>query len=479
MKEPERPITVKDEPISLETARHRAEQAVEYYQRQIINNRSSSTVPLGEQNSDRARKLWGNVQNSLDHARSRDGFVDPMSRNQGNHLTRGGHRATIHGPHTGKTWAQNRHDRNREREFRRDEHLQNVTEKNPQKEGPFLYRSNSNLEMDSMDYIDEDDLPNFSDSKREYGSTSSLDVLSTSSENFFAMLRDFRSENIDQRSPAPEKLQELLRGNVEVGHVRRGIRFSDKFLNGSLTSEKSSDDVTRSPKAKTKFKHKDRKARSKSITAETGPGIFKKLLGKEGESGTRTPENVSVDQTADDRIRSKAFVHYDCQSVCFNLSDAINHQAPAMLRNTTTGASAASVKRNSYVGEKDDPDIIADTDDGDGKSNDLVLSCPFFRNELGGEEERTIALNRTTAHRRGHSLSNNTHSQSAIIYNRSPSCCSVAVLESSPQSSGNKGHLPLHRGHLIEHVNHGANYYKQFFYNTGMYKLGALNETLN
>lgn len=35
-------------------------------------------------------------------------------------------------------------------------------------------------------------------------------------------------------------------------------------------------------------------------------------------------------------------------------------------------------------------------DEGDGRANELVQSCPFFRNELGGEEERMIALNRIT-----------------------------------------------------------------------------------
>ncbi|ENN82249.1 hypothetical protein YQE_01375, partial [Dendroctonus ponderosae] len=35
-----------------------------------------------------------------------------------------------------------------------------------------------------------------------------------------------------------------------------------------------------------------------------------------------------------------------------------------------------------------------DDDGGDGQSNELVESCPFFRNEIGGEEERIVSLSR-------------------------------------------------------------------------------------
>jgi hypothetical protein len=89
------------------------------------------------------------------------------------------------------------------------------------------------------------------------------------------------------------KLQELLRGKNE------GVRF--RVSNGSAV--KSSEDVTDSPKNKSKFKHKDRKNRSKSITAETRPGIFTKLRGKtDTEVNPKTPENIDVDVRAEERL---------------------------------------------------------------------------------------------------------------------------------------------------------------------------------
>ena len=56
--------------------------------------------------------------------------------------------------------------------------------------------------------------------------------------------------------------------------------------------------------------------------------------------------------------------------------------------------------RSHAAGEPTEEEENGDNDEGDGKSNDLVLNCPFFRNELGGEEERQISLTRSTAHKR-------------------------------------------------------------------------------
>jgi hypothetical protein len=52
-----------------------------------------------------------------------------------------------------------------------------------------MRRSNSSLEMDSIDYIDVDEF--HTGAYRDYGSTSSLDVLGKSNESFFALLKDF------------------------------------------------------------------------------------------------------------------------------------------------------------------------------------------------------------------------------------------------------------------------------------------------
>ena len=272
---------------------------------------------------------------------------------------------------------------------------------------------------------------------REYGSTSSLDVLGTSSDNFFSLVSEYRqsqqlAQALDQRSPAPPGLHQLLQGRLGSassepqiqaggggGNDGGGAGSAIRFLNGSVTpapapsndreSDFQGDDVDFGGKSgKTKSKHKDRKQRAKSITGEGSASILKKLRGKvEPELANTKSEDkgiVAEDPASkiDDRTRRRAFVHFDCQSVGVDLVKVIHQRltAGSMKNNMTTGASAASGQRSSMAPDKDDQDLLGETDEGDGKSNELVLSCPFFRNELGGEDERTVSLTKHTAHKR-------------------------------------------------------------------------------
>ncbi|RUS89085.1 hypothetical protein EGW08_003148, partial [Elysia chlorotica] len=394
-----------------------------------------------------------------------------------------------------------------------------------------LQRSSSEIEVDSLDQeglftpggpASLGALPTViggSGLHREYGSTSSLDVLGTSSDNFFSLISEYRqsqglSQALDQRSPAPPGLHQLLQGRLgsassepqiqaggatgtgEGNSTGSGIRF----LNGSGTPAPAPsndregdahDDVDLGSKSgKTKSKHKDRKLRAKSITGEGSASILKKLRGKvEPEFMNTKSEDKAVisddpSSKEEDRTRRRAFVHFDCQSVGVDLVRAIQHRltAGSMKNNMTTGASAASGQRSSMAPDKDDPDILAETDEGDGKTNDMVLSCPFFRNELGGEDERTVSLTKLTAHKRvSNSLSvplsiSSIHNKAQV---RHPACCGVAILDSSPSPSGQiLPPLVSHRGHVIEYVDHGAYYYRHFFYNHDHQNMFGTDEAL-
>ncbi|ESO90155.1 hypothetical protein LOTGIDRAFT_91952, partial [Lottia gigantea] len=167
----------------------------------------------------------------------------------------------------------------------------------------------------------------------------------------------------------------------------------------------------------------------------------------------------------EERYRKKSFVHFDCQSVGVNIAEVIKTKNySGIVKNTSTGASAASVNRNSIVGDKDDPDIIAGTDDGDRKSNCMVLSCPFFRNEIGGEEERVIGFTQTNT-RRNQGSNDSLDQSHNSDYHRPPTCCGVAILDSTPSPAGQiLPPLVSHRGHVIEYVDHGCSYYRHYFY---------------
>ncbi|XP_069117869.1 LOW QUALITY PROTEIN: signal-induced proliferation-associated 1-like protein 2 [Argopecten irradians] len=500
--------------VSVDNVRHRSARAVEYYKQRVLpiyqDKRDQSP-------SSRQRHHYGSEDNlngltsgpgdikggdKNRHVGFKDsGDKEPASHNGESWLVRGGHRATFHGTHSNSSWNKGN---NRSETSSRADHSHSKSVQKP-KQTPEssvmsssvgssgnsstkrfsrgLYRSNSNLEMDSIEYIDADDVHNRS-IHRDYGSTSSLDIMgtSTSSDSFFAMLKDFKDVNIDQRSPAPAKLSELLKGGFDVKANNIRDRHFEKASNGSVPIDKvvGEDDVD-SPRTKSKFKHKDRKSRAKSITAETRPqGLLNKLRGKtDVESGAKTPENVDIDLRAEERLRCKAINHYDCQSLGFSIQDVVDRQHQALTKNMSTGASAASANRNSFAADKDAPDILEDTDDGDNKSNGLVLSCPFFRNETGGEEERTISLGRTTVSK-SPSLPNNM-SQSAIttIPSRSPACCGLSILDSAPTPSGIiLPHVVLHRGHVIEGDDRGATYYRHFFYGYDHQNYFGIDENL-
>ena len=467
------------ENVPIETVRKRSEKAVEYYKSKVASNypsRPHTASPMTARNYDSTENINGiytshyGVKGVEQRGKHRVGFSTEDSKPSeskevklNESFSRGGHRATIHGTNASKSWKKNKNGKEK-RSPRDDDDVRTSSKRRSRG----LYRSNSNLEMDSIEYIDIDDFHNTS-LRRDYGSTSSLDVLQNSDDSFFQMLNDYRGVNLDQRSPAPAKMQEFLRGRLNSKEKERN---QAKVTNGSVVFDRSGEDMTDSSKNKSKLKNKDRKSRAKSITAETRPGLLTKWRGKqETESGQRTPDNLDVDMRAEERLRSKAFVYYDCQSVGFDILNVVKKQKSDMgSKNMSTGASAASGQsRSSMAQAQDGPDVTADVDDGDGKSNDLVLTCPYFRNELGGEEERTISLGRTSTHRKSSfSSSHPLHNSAISSTTRSPACCGVSILDSVPTPTGLiLPHVVLHRGHVIEYVDHGASFYRHFFYGYG------------
>ena len=329
-----------------------------------------------------------------------------------------------------------------------------------------LYRSNSSLEL----FDNDEEVVPPTNLRRDYGSASSLDVISNSGESFFAMLQDYRNENVDQRAPPPPQVQDVLRGHKDP-HVAslatskgdlRTKTPSGKVSNGSVPVEEEAPSAgDSSPKLhKKSLKGKDKKPRVKSVVSDSS-GLFRKLRGKtdselSSKSSVDTPGEI--DPRSEERQKRKAFVHYDVQSIGVTMNDVLRRRLGAggdlNRRNTTTGASAAN---------NDDSDI------GDGKNNDLVQSCPFFRNELGGEEERAVCLNRSTAQKRVQQLLGNKHVDTQTM-TRSPTCNGVAILDTSHSPHGvSQQPIQYYKGMVLEYVDHGAFYYRNFFNGFGKY----------
>ncbi|XP_043269445.1 signal-induced proliferation-associated 1-like protein 1 isoform X2 [Venturia canescens] len=272
--------------------------------------------------------------------------------------------------------------------------------------GIALHRSNSSLELphgpDPTIRIPETPL------RREYGSHGSIDVVAQSvsvGENLFAMLQDFCPA--DQRSP------------VSRDYLRR-VADSQSPDTDEVCGPTGS-----SPKLRLKLN---------------------RLWGGKPPRGVDEPcTSPVVSADIEERHRRRAFAHYDCQSLTANLGYAAKLRGIllARRRNTATGASAASALRAST------PDEAPEEDSGDGKSNDLLESCPFFRNEIGGEGEREVGLTRCPN-------VNGVHRPS-LAYG-------VTVLEPPPGETSWKQTCPLQKRPLpIESVDEGAHYYRRYF----------------
>ncbi|XP_030601482.1 signal-induced proliferation-associated 1-like protein 2 isoform X1 [Archocentrus centrarchus] len=155
------------------------------------------------------------------------------------------------------------------------------------------------------------------------------------------------------------------------------------------------------------------------------------------------------------------FAHYDVQSILFDLTEAAtNRDSIGRKKNITSGASAASQLRplslstpsspaqgvSASAGNAEDPEQSLLLDEGDGNDNELLLSCPHFRNETGGEEQ--VGLGRSQGRKGLWS--------SLRIPNDA-----VSVLEepreSNVQQQGKSNYF-------IEHADLGAHYYRKYFY---------------
>ncbi|XP_016085502.1 signal-induced proliferation-associated 1-like protein 1 isoform X2 [Sinocyclocheilus grahami] len=349
-------------------------------------------------------------------------------------------------------------------------------------------RSNSDITISELDGDGSEgwSFSGWTPMHREYGSTSSIDKHGVSGESFFDMLKGYQTDAPDQRSPAPEKLSELL----TVAHKQTALDLPD----GPLGPPRGS------PASRLKEREKHMKRRSKSETG--GESIFRKLRSVKAEGDSSRAGSDAEDGKSDDVgpppkpwVCQKGFAHFDVQSILFDLNEAVQSRQSAVKRkNTTTGASAAAAASASTTSSlsstqsgaygspcgsqeelniKDGPSL----DSGDDKSNDLVLSCPCFRNEIGGEGERNISPSKQGSIGSGASSSSRDEEGSP---ERAPNThfnnAGVAVLEAPKESKSL--HHDRGKSNIVEHVDLGAYYYRKNFYLREHWNYLGVDETL-
>uniref|UniRef100_A0A3B3R7C9 Signal induced proliferation associated 1 like 1 n=1 Tax=Paramormyrops kingsleyae TaxID=1676925 RepID=A0A3B3R7C9_9TELE len=321
-------------------------------------------------------------------------------------------------------------------------------------------RSNSDITVGELDG-DGDSLEDWDASgykwspiHREYGSTSSIDK-HAAGESFFDMLKGYQGDKPDQRSPAPEKLGDLL----TASHKQAGLDVPD----GPMVPTRGS------PSGRSK----SMKRRTKSEIG--GDSIFRKLRNSRAEGDTSRAGSDAEDGRSEDGtsashkpwVCQKGFAHYDVQSILFDLNEVVrSRQMAVKLRNTNTGASAAGSQE----------ELSPTLDSGDGKSNELVLNCPCFRNEIGGEGERTISLSKLGSIGRGGIVVTGDGNPCESSLSSHCTNAGVAVLEM--QKDGQGLHSERSKRYSVEHVDLGAYYYRKYFYVREHWNYFGMDESL-
>ncbi|KAM6171108.1 signal-induced proliferation-associated 1-like protein 1 isoform 7-T7 [Erethizon dorsatum] len=338
-------------------------------------------------------------------------------------------------------------------------------------------RSNSDITISELDVdsFDECISPTYKTGPslhREYGSTSSIDKQGTSGESFFDLLKGYKDDKSD-RGPTPTKLSDFL-----IAGGGKGSGFSLDVIDGPISQRENL--------RLFKEREKPLKRRSKSETGDSS--IFRKLRNAKGEELGKSSD--LEDNRSEDSVRPwtcpKCFAHYDVQSILFDLNEAImNRHNVIKRRNTTTGASAAAVASlvsgplshsasfSSPMGSTEDLNSKGSLsmDQGDDKSNELVMSCPYFRNEIGGEGERKISLSKSNS-------GSFSGCESAFESTLTSHCTNagVAVLEVPKENL--VLHLDRVKRYIVEHVDLGAYYYRKFFYQKEHWNYFGADENL-
>ncbi|XP_076879437.1 signal-induced proliferation-associated 1-like protein 2 isoform X2 [Brachyhypopomus gauderio] len=345
-------------------------------------------------------------------------------------------------------------------------------------------RSNSDVTVSDAGMEDMDQTainPNTGASlHREYGSTSSVDQQGLSAEKLFTPQRTLAnpSEHTEQPSaPPPQGFPEFLCYDTTISP---SLQTAANIARGDITCMPNYSDFVDSSLHSRAFLQ-----RQKSDKGDTS--IFRRFKTMKTEPKQFT-DHDDCSRHGCTLSFQRCFAHYDVQSVLFNISEAVARRRNLARRKNTTGASSGEsvevspVCENTLpVGGCDDLEQKActDLDDGDGKSNCMVSSCPYFRNEVGGEGERKLGLVKPN------STPYSSGGENCSIESTLSSHCTnagVSVLEVPRDNYSSRENYAVPRDcikrYIIEHIDMGAYYYHKFFYNKEHQNYFGVDENL-
>ncbi|KAI4872964.1 hypothetical protein NFI96_023647 [Prochilodus magdalenae] len=326
---------------------------------------------------------------------------------------------------------------------------------------------------------------------RDYGSTSSIDLQGLSGEVVFTTERTFPTKHSEQPSaPYLHGFPDYLQKDT----ISQSLKTAAQMAQGDLVCIPNHSDYVDNSLFYSQAEDRSFLQRPKSGKRVTS--IFHKLKTMKSEPKHLT-EQDDCSRHGCSLSFQRCFAHHDVQSVLFNLREAVTNRSNlAHRKNITTGPSAASqhnvvgagdssgplpVYSDSPIGSCEDlgQKACSDLDKGDGKSNDMVLSCPYFCNEVGGEGELRLGLTKTNSDSYssgGESCTN----KSTVSSHCTNAGVSVLELLRDNYSSLENYAVPhdFIKRYIIEHIDMGAYYYHKFFYNKEHHNYFGLDENL-
>ncbi|NWZ00027.1 SI1L3 protein, partial [Loxia curvirostra] len=288
---------------------------------------------------------------------------------------------------------------------------------------PLRQRSSSEVTLSECDVEETPEIRgnsvNSSGLFREYGSTSSIDIQGIPEQSFFEMLNEFRTKKpqISTLKPQTHEQPQPLKDKPR----RRCLKPDDS--------------------------------------------IFKKLL------NPKDPEDPKIPEAPKSWICRKSFAHFDVQSIFFQAVSMAT--GSTQRRNTTTGASAASAGSDPNFSSTEDLNSKEnlEQDLGDNTSNELLLSCPHFRNEIGGDgAERDVSFSKSAFSSSppppppSSSSSSSSSSPGVLLESGNflrVSNAGVSILEFPKEQQRNPERI---RNYSVEHADLGATYYRDYFH---------------
>lgn len=287
----------------------------------------------------------------------------------------------------------------------------------------------------------------------------------TSGDTFNAILQRF--ENASFQGQLGQRLNQLT---TKKGNDRTDLGGSNKVFKSPLTSGTASPISDKKAYLNLKRKGSLKTSASRKSKSDEKGGI--------------------IDERNWEKPR-KAFAHYDVQSAAFDFEIIASNIAKngdcQRRKNMITGASAASGRETAAV-IADKSEMTCSTidekepEEGDFKTNDLVLSCPYFRNELGGEQDEIFGefrYNSSYKTLNGQRSSSKRHSTLDVVLTAYDSirrgqvfsATGVTILDShTTHGEGNEPYdlCSIEDRKMFEHVDHGAFYYRHYFLGQGM-----------